>query len=64
MTTMPGKAELVAQLVDVGRDHAEVLGDHGQLAELRARRRGRPPHPGPCAQWPVARRLGVAGTAQ
>src|SRR4051812_46746184 len=31
----PGIAELVAQPHDRRRDHAEVLGDHGQLAELR-----------------------------
>ena len=30
----PGEAELVAQRLDVRGDHAEVLGDHGQRAEL------------------------------
>ena len=32
------EAECVAEPLDVLRDHAEILGDHGQLAELGLRR--------------------------
>ena len=46
-----GKAEGVAQLLDVGRDDAEVLGDHWQLAELALRR---PEHRLPRALYPAA----------
>ena len=35
MTTMPGKPSASRSRVDVGRDHAEVLGDHRQLPELQ-----------------------------
>ena len=35
---MPGKPSASRSTLDVLRDHAEILGDHGQLAELGLRR--------------------------
>ena len=50
--TMPGQPELVAQPLDRRRDHAEVLGDQRQLAELAPRPRRRARGPGPRRQLP------------
>ena len=60
---MPGKPSSSRSALDVGRDHAEILGDHRQRAELPLRgaehrlRRGLASS-GPCA------RLAFAGIAQ
>ena len=56
---MPGKAELVAQRVHVGRDHAQVLGDDRQRAERR-RDGVEERRPGPGTQRPCSA-VGCAG---
>ena len=58
-----GEAELVAERLDVGRDHAEVLDHDRELPEL-ALRSPEDGRSGADLPVPVARSLGLEGTVQ
>ena len=52
-TSMPGQSELVAQALDRRRDHAEILGDQRQRAELAPRGVEHGPPRAPAASGPA-----------
>ena len=62
-TAMPGKPSSSRSRVDGRRDHAEVLGDHRQRAELGSAAR-KSSAPGPGASVPLRASCAPSGTAQ